>query len=246
MANKFGEGRVFIIGDAAHVHSPTGGQGMNSGVQDAFNLSWKLALVQKGLAPQSLLESYTTERLPVIAAMLEMTTTLMQQDLAQTGNATRFQRGFETRQLGVTYRRSPILVDERYRDENETVDPYRSGLDGTAHAGDRAPEAPGLKHLDSGKKTSIFEESLEFVAKYPKNLVKSVLVSPQGSALSSISDKILPDYVFIDGDGHAYKNYRVQPGDEFIVVVRPDGYIGALAKGTSGLKEYFGNILFNN
>ncbi|EEB92314.1 hypothetical protein MPER_09199 [Moniliophthora perniciosa FA553] len=198
--------------------------------------------------------------------MLEMTTVLMRQDLAPTGSTTRFQRGVETRQLGVTYRRSPILVDERYRDENETVDPYRSGLDGTAHAGDRAPEAPGLKHLDSGEKTSIFEvfdatshtvlffgnpisdvqESLEFVAKYPKNLVKSALVSPQGSALLSTSDKILPDYVFVDGDGHAYKNYRVQPGDAFIVVVRPDGYIGAVAKGFSGLKEYFRNILVDN
>ncbi|ESK91109.1 putative monooxygenase [Moniliophthora roreri MCA 2997] len=262
MANKFGEGRVFIIGDAAHVHSPTGGQGMNSGVQDSFNLAWKLALVHKGLALRSLLESYTTERLPVIAAMLEITTILMRKDFALTGNTERFVRGFETRQLGITYRKSPIIVDERYPGENETVDPYRSGSDGTVHAGDRAPEAPGLKHLDSGEKTSIFElfnatshtvlffgnsisdiqESLEFVTKYLKNVVKSVLVLPQGSTLSSDSEKALLDHVFVDGDGHAYENYRVRPGDAFAAVVRPDGYIGALAKGTSGLKEYFRNI----
>ncbi|KAI3616818.1 putative monooxygenase [Moniliophthora roreri] len=237
-------------------------EGMNSGVQDSFNLAWKLALVHKGLALRSLLESYTTERLPVIAAMLEITTILMRKDFALTGNTERFVRGFETRQLGITYRKSPIIVDERYPGENETVDPYRSGSDGTVHAGDRAPEAPGLKHLDSGEKTSIFElfnatshtvlffgnsisdiqESLEFVTKYLKNVVKSVLVLPQGSTLSSDSEKALLDHVFVDGDGHAYENYRVRPGDAFAAVVRPDGYIGALAKGTSGLKEYFRNI----
>ncbi|ESK89627.1 putative monooxygenase [Moniliophthora roreri MCA 2997] len=265
MANKFGEGRIFIVGDAAHVHSPTGGQGMNSGVQDSFNLAWKLGLVHKSLAPRSLLESYTSERLPVIAAMLEMTTILMRKFLTPAENTDRFERGFETSQLGITYRKSPIIIDERYPGENETVDPYRSGLDGTVHAGDRASEAPGLKHLDSGEKTSIFQmfdatshtvlffgnsisdvqESLEFVAKYPNNVVKRVLVLPQGSELSSDSEKDLLDRVFVDGDGHAYENYRVRPGDVFTVVVRPDGYIGALAKGSSGLKEYFRNIFFN-
>ncbi|ESK91108.1 putative monooxygenase [Moniliophthora roreri MCA 2997] len=264
MANKFGEGRVFIVGDAAHVHSFSGGQGMNSSVQDSFNLAWKLALVCKGLAPQSLLESYTSERVPVIAAILEMSTVLMRTNFAPAVGRD-WKRGFETRQFGITYRRSPIVVDERYPDENEAVDPYRSGSDGTIHAGDRAPEAPGLEHLDSGEKTSIFEvlnaashtvlffgnsisdfqESLEFVAKYPKDIARSVLVLAQGSALSSDSEKALLDHVFIDGDGHAYENYRVRPGDVFTVVVRPDGYIGALAKGSSGLKEYFHNILVN-
>src|SRR5262249_43125551 len=55
-------GRVFLAGDAAHVHSPVGGQGMNTGIQDAFNLAWKLALVLKGARPEPLLESYHVER----------------------------------------------------------------------------------------------------------------------------------------------------------------------------------------
>jgi hypothetical protein len=55
-------GRVFLAGDAAHIHSPAGGQGMNTGMQDAFNLSWKLNLVIKGIAKPSLLDSYSTER----------------------------------------------------------------------------------------------------------------------------------------------------------------------------------------
>ncbi|ESK81901.1 putative monooxygenase [Moniliophthora roreri MCA 2997] len=263
MANKFGEGRIFIVGDAAHVHSPTGGQGMNSGVQDSFNLAWKLALVHKGLAPRSLLESYTSERLPVITTMLEMTTAIMQRDLILTGQPGRWTRAFELRQLGITYRNSPIIVDERYPNEDAKVDPYRSGLDGTVHAGDRAPEAPGLKPWESGEKTSIFEvfdttshtlllfgkstsdvqDLLEVMEKYPRNLVKSVLVLPQTSTPSSVNEKAPFDKIFVDVDGHAYQNYRVTPGDTFAVLVRPDGYIGALAKGASGLKEYFGKLL---
>jgi hypothetical protein len=56
------KGRVFLAGDAAHIHSPAGGQGMNTGMQDAFNLAWKLALVIKGCARASLLDSYSPER----------------------------------------------------------------------------------------------------------------------------------------------------------------------------------------
>jgi len=58
----YARGRVFLAGDAAHIHSPAGGQGMNTGMQDAFNLSWKLNLVIKGIARPSLLDSYSTER----------------------------------------------------------------------------------------------------------------------------------------------------------------------------------------
>jgi 2-polyprenyl-6-methoxyphenol hydroxylase-like FAD-dependent oxidoreductase len=58
----YGRGRVFLAGDAAHIHSPAGGQGMNTGMQDAFNLSWKLNLVIKGIAKPSLLDSYSLER----------------------------------------------------------------------------------------------------------------------------------------------------------------------------------------
>jgi 2-polyprenyl-6-methoxyphenol hydroxylase-like FAD-dependent oxidoreductase len=67
-------GRVFVAGDAAHVHSPAGGQGMNTGMQDAFNLTWKLALVARGLCqPEPLLSSYSAERSPVAKVLLEFT-----------------------------------------------------------------------------------------------------------------------------------------------------------------------------
>jgi hypothetical protein len=65
-------GRVFLAGDAAHIHSPAGGQGMNAGVQDAFNLAWKLALVLRGEAPETLLDSYHEERHEADARVLHM------------------------------------------------------------------------------------------------------------------------------------------------------------------------------
>jgi 2-polyprenyl-6-methoxyphenol hydroxylase-like FAD-dependent oxidoreductase len=64
-ATRYRNGRVFLAGDAAHVHSPAGGQGMNTGIQDAWNLGWKLALVLRGIAGEALLDSYEPERLPV-------------------------------------------------------------------------------------------------------------------------------------------------------------------------------------
>jgi 2-polyprenyl-6-methoxyphenol hydroxylase-like FAD-dependent oxidoreductase len=72
-AAAYRAGRVLLAGDAAHVHSPVGGQGLNTGVQDAVNLGWKLALVAKGLAPSELLDTYHAERHPVGARVLKHT-----------------------------------------------------------------------------------------------------------------------------------------------------------------------------
>lgn len=72
-AERYRVGRVLLAGDAAHIHPPTGGQGMNLGVQDAFNLGWKLAAEVGGRAPEGLLDSYHTERHPVGAAVLDNT-----------------------------------------------------------------------------------------------------------------------------------------------------------------------------
>ena len=72
-AASYRRGRVLLAGDAAHVHSPVGGQGLNTGVQDAMNLGWKLAQVVKGVSPESLLDSYHEERHPVAARVLRKT-----------------------------------------------------------------------------------------------------------------------------------------------------------------------------
>ena len=72
-AAAYRAGRVLLAGDAAHIHPPLGGQGLNLGVQDAFNLGWKLAAEIGGWAPEGLLDSYHTERHPVAASVLNNT-----------------------------------------------------------------------------------------------------------------------------------------------------------------------------
>jgi hypothetical protein len=71
--NKFSNGRCFLAGDSAHIHSPAGAQGMNTGIQDAYNLAWKLALVVKGIASEELLDTYNEERLANAQRLLEST-----------------------------------------------------------------------------------------------------------------------------------------------------------------------------
>ncbi|MEU6214098.1 rifampin monooxygenase [Streptomyces sp. NPDC047023] len=78
LAEHYRVGRVLLAGDAAHIHPPTGGQGLNLGVQDAFNLGWKLAAEVNGRAPEGLLDSYHAERHPVAAAVLDNTRAQMQ------------------------------------------------------------------------------------------------------------------------------------------------------------------------
>ncbi|SDP11231.1 FAD-dependent monooxygenase [Lentzea jiangxiensis] len=91
MVDRFRVGRVFLAGDAAHVHSPAGAQGMNTGIQDAYNLGWKLAM-------ETLLDTYEAERKPVAEWLLGMTTALM-----MSGQAFE-RRGDETLQLSLSYR----------------------------------------------------------------------------------------------------------------------------------------------
>ncbi|MFE9629577.1 FAD-dependent oxidoreductase [Streptomyces sp. NPDC006463] len=120
MADRFREGRVFLVGDAAHVHSPAGGQGLNTSVQDAYNLGWKLDAVLRGAAPESLLDSYEEERLPVAAEMLGLSTRVHRGEV---------RRGEATHQLGLGYRGSSLAVETR------------TGLSEDAlQAGDRAPD----------------------------------------------------------------------------------------------------------
>src|SRR5579863_3650204 len=77
LADSYRKGRIFIAGDAAHVHPPTGGQGLNTSVQDAYNLGWKLAAVLNG-ASETLLDTYEEERRPVAAQMLGLSTRLLE------------------------------------------------------------------------------------------------------------------------------------------------------------------------
>ncbi|KAJ3933153.1 MAG: FAD binding domain-containing protein [Lentinula lateritia] len=271
MVNKFGEGRVFVAGDAAHVHSPTGGQGTNSGVQDSFNLGWKLALVLKGFSPASFLDTYTEERLPVIAAMLDKSTFLLNRGLEKPrSDNSNWTRGAEFKQLGINYRGSSTLVDETTDLTKDLIrsDSYSLASDGVVHAGDRAPEAPGLEVLHSNGNfttmTSLFgifkpdhhtvlifsssrskgEEIASEFSAYAKSLVETVLVLPALSQSEQIASgqQFGVDLVLRDGGGHAYKGYPALPGSCTVVVVRPDGIIGAIAGGVDGLRQYLSGV----
>jgi 2-polyprenyl-6-methoxyphenol hydroxylase-like FAD-dependent oxidoreductase len=99
MVRRYRVGRVFLAGDAAHLHPPAGAQGFNTGVQDAWNLGWKLAWALRG-GPESILDSYEAERLPVAAAVLNLSRKL---------HVTRsLKRGALTNQLGLNYRESTL------------------------------------------------------------------------------------------------------------------------------------------
>ena len=99
MVDRYRVGRVFLAGDAAHVHPPTGGQGLNTGIQDAYNLGWKLAHVARG-GPDSLLDTYQVERLPIAAAVLGLSKRLHQTRSIKRGDA--------TNQIALHYRTSPL------------------------------------------------------------------------------------------------------------------------------------------
>ncbi|MFF5361297.1 FAD-dependent oxidoreductase [Streptomyces scabiei] len=120
LADRFRAGRVFLAGDAAHVHSPAGGQGLNTSVQDAYNLGWKLGAVVRGEARDTLLDTYEEERRPVAAAMLGLSTRVHRGEQ---------RRGRATQQLGLGYRGASLSVDTR-----ENLPP------GALRAGDRAPD----------------------------------------------------------------------------------------------------------
>jgi len=130
------EGRMFIAGDAAHIHSPFGGQGMNTGLHDIWNLVWKLDLFLKGRGSQELLDSYSSERLPVIKNVIETTDLLTKimgpphrfaQALRDTvipivSRLAPFQHAFVQRlsELGIAYQSSPIVEGpgKRYFDDS--------------------------------------------------------------------------------------------------------------------------------
>lgn len=130
------EGRIFIAGDAAHIHSPFGGQGMNTGLHDVWNLVWKLDLFLHGHGNQQLLDSYSAERIPVIKNVIETTDLLtkamgtpnrLAQALRNTlipmvSRLAPFQRAFVQRlsELAIAYQGSPIVAGDgkRYFDDS--------------------------------------------------------------------------------------------------------------------------------
>ncbi|OJA21376.1 hypothetical protein AZE42_07309 [Rhizopogon vesiculosus] len=240
MVNKFNDGRVFVAGDAAHVHSPTGGQGLNSGIQDAFALGWKIALVARGLADKSLLETYTEEHLPIISEMLEMTTAILNQTVG-TGNIT--SRGNpKPFMLGINCRLSSIVLDEFTTPvDGRPINAYGVLDEGHLEAGDRAPDAPGLLHIRPGEsdQTTLFSHyrpwyhTVIVIAPSPAEAT-SVL-----GALESCDKSVIRSAVILPSGGHTYSAYLVEASQIKIFVIMSDG---AIVHDAEGVKRYFSKI----
>lgn len=255
LADRYRGGSVFLVGDAAHVHPPTGGQGLNTSVQDACNLGWKLAAVCSG-APHALLDSYEEERRPVAADVLGLASRLL--EAAKQGV---MRRGREVHQLDLGYAGSSLAPASKGQ---------RSLL-----AGNRAPDAPVLGA--AGQPTRLFDLFKGIHWTLLTYAVNGGLVSPRtglhihtlggcefsnlpvrsrmagresvtpvddsrervractGHAieenhrkgLSSQSLGACADYA--DEGDHFRNAYDLAEGDW--VLVRPDGYVGAIGAG---------------
>lgn len=261
------------IADAAHCHSPAGGQGLNSSVQDAANLGWKLALVVKGLASPALLDTYAEERLRVIAQMLELTTALYTKTFAgfTAGvDAEAWTRGREMSMLGVNYYGSSIVREEADADAAGTLGAAGASASAYAQAEGlrvqaayRAPDASGLVRLGTqdAVTTTLFavfsaaaHTVLVFggdaservgvaalVERFPGGIVRVVEVRAKGQPAGDVGGGSA--LVLEDREGHAFRGYGVQPGALVVVVVRPDGVVGAVANDAGGVEKYFEKIL---
>ncbi|KAF8835279.1 hypothetical protein BDN67DRAFT_1015679 [Paxillus ammoniavirescens] len=259
VVDKMSEGRVFLAGDSAHVHSPHGGQGLNTGIQDSFNLSWKLALVHKNRSPISLLASYNEERLPVVAEMLKQVTGLYNKsDGDASAQRAAPARGKHLFMLGINYRWSPIVVDKRSATQIPVEilkDRAYLGWDDELKAGDRAPECPGL--MLGEERTSLFHlltptkhTVLVFVGgDLNDGLTQRILGVLRSDFTEDTTDVFLvgsktvspssaPFPSLLDENGHARTAYQATNGRPLVVVIRPDGIIGAMGETDAVLKGY--------
>jgi hypothetical protein len=246
-AALYRKGRVFLAGDAAHIHSPVGGQGMNTGIQDAWNLGWKVAMVLKGQAHESLLDSYHAERWPVGRSLLRVTDRLfgafaksisgnqlitsLRRVLVRGVVAPALSRptiravAFHfVSQLGIHYRRSPIVA------EGEPL------LHRGPKPGDRLADARVKR---SGRTTYLQQElagpQLHLLLCGPMAAWDSRSVGElggrfRGLLVSTHLTRDESDQVLVDPDGEALSRLGVENTAQYLV--RPDGHVAFRCAGT--------------
>lgn len=212
LVERYRTGRVFLAGDAAHVHTPAGAQGLNTGVQDAYNLGWKLGQVLAG-APEALLDSYEAERQPIAARVLGKSSELYQN--LHRRRLAGLKRGDEERQLSLSYRGGPLAPGDT------TAAPK------SLAAGDRAPDTPctgpgtarRLFDLYRGPHFTLLAFGADAATALPD------LTWPTGGAALHryyVRNHGGPGDTVIDTTGTVADLYGTTDG---LVLVRPDGYI---------------------
>ena len=232
IVDRYAVRRVFVAGDAAHIHPPTGAQGMNTGIQDACNLAWKLALVLNGEAGPGLLDSYDAERRPVGEEVVGRTVRHATHGIEADPDDPRTLMLREA-QLLVGYRGGPLARS-----------PY--GPDDAPQPGDRAPDCAGLtaptaayplRLLDIlrgrtghvvllyGADASVLAETAETTARLygePRTL-QTVTVLADESEPAATDTLTIPGYR--DTAGEFARLYRPEGPTGFII--RPDGHLTA-------------------
>ena len=143
VTDHYRKGRVFLLGDAAHVHSPAGGQGMNTGIGDAVNLAWKLAAVVRGEAPDSLLDTYERERIAFARKLVETTDRLFSFVTLDSSFADFVRTRIAPTFASAAYAIGPVR-ETIFRILSQTTisyhdSPLSSGVAGRVHGGDRLP-----------------------------------------------------------------------------------------------------------
>jgi 2-polyprenyl-6-methoxyphenol hydroxylase-like FAD-dependent oxidoreductase len=230
MVDRYRVDRVVLAGDAAHVHSSSGGQGLNTSVQDAYNLGWKLASVLGG-APGALLDSYEAERLPIAADMLGFTTRWHRsefRDVPAHGEAPPTTMP-DIYQLNLHYRGSPLSEDTRT-------------IRGRIQSGDRAPDAV-LTNNDGGPRRlfDLFRGPhwTMLALGEGKQAAADAIDGQYGSAVNA--------YAVADAVGEVY-DVRHSPAEGTIILIRPDGYIGCMAdtrqgNGVERIRRYLAEVM---
>ncbi|MFF0411271.1 FAD-dependent monooxygenase [Kitasatospora sp. NPDC004745] len=205
-AESYRTGRVFLAGDCAHVHPTAGGLGMNTGIQDAWNLAWKLGYVLRGLAAPALLDTYQEERLPIAAWTLEVSTAGMDavsEGINTPGIGVEAGRVGDFTGLSLGYPWSRLAVDR---------------LAGPVRAGDRAPDA--VCTGPDGRPGRLFDH---FAGDHFTLLGFGAAAAP---ALTGLPDHVRP-VLLDDPDGTTRRDYGIT-GDA-LVLVRPDNHIALTA-----------------
>ncbi|HTT40954.1 MAG TPA: FAD-dependent monooxygenase [Burkholderiales bacterium] len=226
-ASRFRDRRCFLLGDAAHVHSPMGGQGMNTGLQDAYNLAWKLALVVKGQADAALLDSYEAERLPVAQRLLRTTDRAFMMVVSDTWLAGLFRTKILARVAALAMRRETVQrlafrtlsqIGIRYGSSALAQSLARTP-EGAPHAGDRFPWLR-LKRRSGGPIEDLFEtlDDTRF------NLI--VIGQPAPADGMQELGGLLRTHVIPGDSGNEQELARARISTPSFYLLRPDGHIG--------------------